>query len=323
MIEKGGGKMIRSSESMSEPRKEEQILEERLQQMKKAYQEVEMTEEQLQQLKDKMQKAKTEEGQHNAHAGKHKTKRLQWIAAVLAGMLILLPNTSATAAYAMGQIPLIGSLVELVTFRDYAYDSERHTADIEISGIAITGELTDKEAQKQLEQTTKEINAEIERITDDLIQEFESSLEEDGYQDVVVKSEVLAATPEYFTLKLLCYQGAGSGYQWNYYYTIDLATGERLHLKDLFEDGADYITPISTSIKTQMQTQMQEDENCVYWLDGEVEEWNFQSITEDTSFYINENGNIVIGFDEGDVAPMYMGAVEFEIPNEVVESIRK
>lgn len=223
----------------------------------------------------------------------------------------------------MEQIPLLGSLVELVTFRDYAYESDRHMADIEISGLAITGELTDKDAQKQLEQTTKEINAEISRMTDSLIQEFEASLEEDGYQDVVVKSEVLTATPEYFTLKVLCYQGAGSGYEWNYYYTIDLATGERLHLKDLFVDGADYITPISESIKTQMQTQMQEDENCLYWLDGEVEEWNFKAITEDTSFYINAENHIVIGFDEGDVAPMYMGAVEFEIPDEVVASIRK
>lgn len=304
-----------------ETSKEDQMLEEKLQHLKKTYQEVKMSEKQVQQLKEKMQEAKNAETKNQK--SNHKKRWAQLIAAVLAGVMILLPNTSATAAYAMGQIPLLGTLVELVTFRDYAYESDRHNANIEISGITITGELSDREAQKHLEQTTKEINAEIERITEDLIQEFEASLEDEGYQDVVVKSEVLAATPEYFTLKLLCYQGAGSGYQWNYYYTIDLATGERLQLKDLFTDGADYITPISTSIKEQMQAQMQEDENCMYWLDGEVEEWNFKSITDDTSFYVNEAGNIVIGFDEGDVAPMYMGAVEFEIPNEVVEAIRK
>ena len=33
--------------------------------------------------------------------------------------------------------------------------------------------------------------------------------------------------------------------------------------------------------------------------------------------------NVVIAFDEGEVAPMYMGAVEFEIPKEVVNDIRK
>ena len=46
-------------------------------------------------------------------------------------------------------------------------------------------------------------------------------------------------------------------------------------------------------------------------------------ITDETSFYMNENGNIVIGFNEGEAAPMYMGAVEFEIPTEVLVDIRK
>ena len=138
-----------------------------------------------------------------------------------------------------------------------------------------------------------------------------------------VKSEILTATADYFTLKLLCYQGAGSGYQWNYYYTIDLNTGKRLQLKDVFAEGADYITPISEAIKEQMQAQMDADENVYYWLDDEIEEWNFKSVTDETSFYINENGNVVIGFNEGDVAPMYMGAVEFEIPGDVLNDIRK
>ena len=38
---------------------------------------------------------------------------------------------------------------------------------------------------------------------------------------------------------------------------------------------------------------------------------------------LDENGNVVIGFNEGDVAPMYMGAVEFEIPGDVLNDIRK
>ena len=110
----------------------------------------------------------------------------------------------------------------------------------------------------------------------------------------------------------------------NYYYTIDLNTGERLQLKDLFKEGADYITPISENIKEQMREQMASDENKMYWLDdAEVEEWNFKQITDDTAFYLNEKGNIVISFDEGDVAPMYMGVVTFEIPEDVVKDIRK
>ena len=46
-------------------------------------------------------------------------------------------------------------------------------------------------------------------------------------------------------------------------------------------------------------------------------------IAYDTKQTMNENGNIVIAFNEGDVAPMYMGTVEFEIPSDILSEIRK
>lgn len=88
--------------------------------------------------------------------------------------------------------------------------------------------MTDTEVQVQenLKKTTAEINAEIEKITDQIVSEFEESRkEEEGYQEVVVKHEVISTTDDYFTLKLMCYQAAGSGAEWDYYYTIDLKTG--------------------------------------------------------------------------------------------------
>ena len=97
-----------------------------------------------------------------------------------------------------------------------------------------------------------------------------------------------------------------------------------MKLSDLFIEGSDYRTIISDDIKKQMRKQMDEDENVSYWLDDkEVEEWNFEEIPEDVSFYVNENNELVICFKEGAVAPMYMGAVEFVISNEVLGEIRK
>lgn len=253
-------------------------------------------------------------------------------AAAVTALFILLPNTSKDIAYAMSNIPIVGRLVDVVTFRDYQYQSERNTADITVPELTATENSTDKsdyssastEQSSSLKKTTEEINQEIKEITDNIIAEFEENLKyEEGYQDVIVKSEVLNTTENYFTLKLICYQGSGSGAEWDYFYTIDLSTGERIQLADLFVDGADYITPISENIKKQMKEQMDADENVAYWLDNkDIPEWNFKQITDDTLFYLNENNNIVISFNEGDVAPMYMGCVEFEIPAEVCAEIR-
>ena len=68
-----------------------------------------------------------------------------------------------------------------------------------------------------------------------------------------------------------------------------------------------------------MKAQMAADEMVSYFLDSDVPEWDFQAISADTTFYVNENGKLVIVFNEYEVAPGYMGSVEFEIPTEVVQ----
>lgn len=306
---------------LSEVIKQNEAVEKRLLSMKEDYQKPQMSDEQFEKLYRTMKEAKISERKERT---KQRTIKVAATAAALVGAFVILPNTSATIAHAMEQIPIVGQLVEAVTIREYEYDSDRFKADIDVTEIKVENQAEDSKVQENLDRTTEEINVEIQKITDELIAQFEADLKQkEGYQDMVVKSEVLTTTPDYFTLKLLCYWGAGSGYQWNYYYTIDLNTGERLELKDIFVDGADYITPISENIKAQMQAQMDADEMVHYWLNDEIEDLNFKAITDDTSFYLNERGNVVIGFNEGDVAPMYMGCVEFEIPSEILSGIRK
>ena len=308
--------------NFSDRKKQNDLLEDELKELKKDHQKIQMSEEQFRKLKRKMEET---DMKNNQKPNKARMKKYTAAAAAIIAGFMILPNTSAAAAHAMGQIPIIGQLAEAVTLRDYQYESDRNSADIKVPEIKVAADSkTDDQTQENLEHTAAEMNAEIQKITDKLIKEFETNLEEEGsYQDVIINSEVLHTTPDYFTLKLNCYQGAGSGYEWNYYYTIDLKTGERLQLKNLFQKGADYKTLISENIKEQMKEQMEADENVMYWLDNEIEEWNFKSITDETSFYLNGKDQVVIAFNEGDVAPYYMGTVEFEIPAEVLSGIRK
>lgn len=94
-------------------------------------------------------------------------------------------------------------------------------------------------------------------------------------------------------------------------------------LKDLFREDANFKKIISDNIKEQMKKRMEEDENLTYWIDSEVPEWDFKSINDDTTFYINEKGKLVIVFDEYEVAPGFMGVQEFEIPTEIIKDFAK
>ena len=292
-----------------------------LQSLQKEYMKPTMSEEQLRRLKMKMEEAKCENRKERRIA---RVTRIAATAAALVIAFITLPNLSPTIAYAMEQMPILGQFVKVVTFRNYEYEDEQHKAELDIPEIVIDDQLQDERIRSVLEDTTNEMNSEIQKLSNELLDEFVSYMRDElGYKELIVKSEVVTTTQEYFTLKLSCYQSEASGYEWDYFYTIDLTSGKLLQLKDIFVDGVDYITPISENIKEQMRSQMEKDENILYWLDDEMEEMNFHAITEETDFYINQNNDVVICFNEGDVAPMYMGMIEFEIPAEVLKEIRK
>lgn len=263
-------------------------------------------------------KQKIEEAVMRAKESKRKTTRIRTFrcvgsaAAVFAAILIL-PNTSQTVAAAMQQIPVLGNFFKVVTIRDYQVDEERYTADVKVPEVVLEDidGVSDETAQ-QAKETADAINFDIQKVTDELVEEFKSTMEEfeDGYGDILVDSEVLTDDERWFSLALTLYQGAGSGYERHRHYTVDKTNGKQAELSEFF--GEDYIDIISEEVSSQMRQRMAEDENVIYWIDYEdMPEWNFTSIAEDQDFYVNADGKVVICFDEYEVAPGYMGCVEF------------
>lgn len=270
-------------------------------------------------------KERMEASIERAKMEKRKVKKIKlWktcasAAAVLAIVLVL-PNTSQTAAAAMQQIPLLGNLFKITTVREYQVDEERNMANVKVPQVEVqdaTEGNTDADRAAQAKESADAINFDIEEETNKLIDEFKESMKnEEGYQDIYIDSKVLTDNDRLFSLELILYQGAGSGYEQHKHYTVDKRTGKELTLKDLC--GDDYVNTISEEVKEQMRAQMAADETVKYWLDDpDVPEWNFDKIAEDQDFYVNAEGHVVICFNEYDVAPGSMGCVEFIMPQTV------
>ena len=266
--------------------------------------------------------------------GKNKKQKKTWSsyigkAAVAAALAILIvPNVSANAAYAMAQIPLLGNVIKMITVREYNYDSDRFEANIKEAKLVSEENETagqDSDVKKKTDASIQTINEDIQSMTDRLIRQFEADVElDESYGGVYVNPEVITDTDTWFTVRITVTQVAGSGTEYQYFYHIDKKTGEIATLKDLFKEGADYKTAISDDIKKQMRKQMDADENVMYWLDDEdMPEWNFKSIKDDQNFYLDSNGQIVICFDEYEVAPGCMGLVQFTIDPDAVADILK
>lgn len=293
-------------------------LEKRLLEEKKHYQEIPVPEE----LKGKLEEAT------KAHGKVHRF-RIPAVVAAAVILLVLLPNTGANIAYAMGNIPLIGKLFQAVTFRDYRYESERFDADVEVPQIIVedtgeTGEESEDDS-KQLQETIEQVNFDIEEVTNQLIEEFKASAElGESYGSLEIHHETVTNNEQYFTLKLSIYQGAGSGSESYKFYTIDKKSGKQIQIVDLFQENSGYADVISEDIRNQMRAAMAEDEMNMYWVDNtDMPDINWEGIKEDQNFYFDGKGNIVFVFDEYEVAPGYMGAQEFMVERSVFENLLK
>ena len=133
--------------------------------------------------------------------------------------------------------------------------------------------------------------------------------------------EVITDSDRLFSIRFDKLQIMASGAESVKIYHIDKQTGQMINLKGLFKEDVNFIDPISDNIKKQMKEQMAADESKMYFIDSDMPESDFQSITEDTTFYVNDSGKLVIVFDEYEVAPGSMGVVEFEIPTDVIQDI--
>lgn len=249
-------------------------------------------------------------------------KVIAWTAAAAVTAIVILPNTSPQAAYAMSQIPILGNVIKVVTVREYNYESERFEA--KINEVQLEQEPSDGATADKTGESISAINESIEEMTNRLIARFEEQVEAgESYGGIYVDHQVVTDTDRWFTLRIDVAEVAGSGVQYQYYYHIDKTTGEIAGLKDLFKEGTDYITPISENIRKQMREQMAEDDYLFYWVEADETGWQFEKIKEDQNFYLNDQGQIVICFDEYEVAPGYMGLVEFTIEDEAVADILK
>lgn len=289
--------------------------------IKEDYKNIKMSEEQVEVMKKAIEKAKENKKKTPNYFN---VRKMGFIAASIMGLFVLAPNISPNIAYAMENIPVIGKLVQVVTFREYRYEDDRNEAMVDVPKLVIKENLKDEHSNEKLEKSTEEINKEINEIKDQLIKEFKDNMKKEvgeGYQSIDVKFEIVTTTPDYFTLKLICFRAVGSGYEKEYFYTVDLNTGERLALKDVFEENADYETVLTENIKDQMREQMK-SEGPIYFLDSDMPDWDFKGIDKNNAFYINEKNHLVICFNEGEVGPASMGSVEFEIPEDAIDKIR-
>ena len=243
-------------------------------------------------------------------------KRIAATAACLVIGFIAALNISEPFAAAVAKVPVVGELVQVVTWRNYVYQDDDKTVQVEvpqIEGQENNSAVTDVNAQIQ------KIVADYEKQAEQNIAEYkeaflatggtEEEFTEKGIQ-VDVQYNVKYQSDTRLSLELIANENWCNAYNVQYFYNIDLVNEKTLTLEDIL--GEDYISIANESIREQMQKRMEDDENLVYW-DGSDGIEGFTTVDENTKFYLNEKGNPVVVFAPYEIAPGAFGAQEFEI----------
>lgn len=236
----------------------------------------------------------------------------KWYASAAAvGLIIVSVNASSTFAKSLENIPVIGNIIKVVNFNNYRIDKDG--MDVSISLPEVSSDSKDleyklnKEFEKEGKEAYKKYEAEV------------AKLEKEGkttHKSAEMWSETVAENAKTLSVAIYNTETEASAATSRKIYNIDKKDKTILTLEGMFGNN-DYVDVLSKNILSQMKERTKKDSNDVYFVD------NTFKIKKDQPFYINDKGELVICFDEYEVAPGSAGLVEFVIPSNVVSKLMK
>ena len=194
--------------------------------------------------------------------------------------ITVLVNATPALANAMEQIPVIGSIAKVVTFRTYEDKKDNFEADIKVPQVTIEG----------TEGAQVPANKSIEDYGNELIAMYEEELSRDngeGHYGLDSQYEVVTDNSKYLSIRIDTTLTMASGTQFVKVFTIDKVTGSIISLKDLFHDRPEMLEAVSDNIKSQMAQQMAKDDSVVYFYQSDMPDEDFKGLTGDESYYFN------------------------------------
>lgn len=247
-------------------------------------------------------------------------RRKRWIrntAAAAAAVCVAFTaalNTSTAFAEEAAQLPVIGTLARVLTFRNYETEKDGIGIAVEVPTI----DMIQTETGIQVDEVNQQIYDLCKQYADEAVKRAEeyrkAFLDTGGTEEeweahkiqINVGYEIKSQTDQYLSFIVRGTENWSTAYSESRYYNIDVNTGKMVSLADFL--GTDYIAAANESIRQQLSQRREAGE--IFWTE---EEGGFSGITEDAKFYVNETGNPVIVFEKYEIAPGSSGEIEFEI----------
>lgn len=141
----------------------------------------------------------------------------------------------------------------------------------------------------------------------------------EGYAGSDAGFRVYRNDRKYLSARFYATINLGGSMEYSRCVTIDKESGQEIALSDLFDKNYDYIGEISAEVIRQMERRNEFDQGKPYFVPGGIwsDEECFKEISPRQQFYLTPYGELVIVFDEYEVAAGSVGAPEFMMPAEI------
>ena len=281
--------------------------------LKENYNNIEIPKELDDVINDAFKESENKKIENNKKDWRRNMKNMKkWYASVAAvGLIIVSVNASSTFATSLENIPVIGNIIKIVNFNNYRINKDG--MDVSISLPEVSSDSKDleyklnKEFEKEGKEAYKKYEAEV------------AKLEKEGkttHKSADIWSETIAENDKTASIAIYNTEIEASAATSRKIYNINKEDKTVLTLEGMFGNN-DYVDILSKNILSQMKERTKKDSNDVYFVD------NTFKIKKDQTFYINDKGELVICFDEYEVAPGSAGLVEFVIPSNIVSKLMK
>lgn len=290
----------------------------RLEKMKEKYDDIVIPAELNERIHQEIMKSRKQQAEKNTVGQRYGLiKVIRGMGAAAAAVCILFTaalNTSPVFAKEAAELPIIGGVARILTFRSYEMEKDNIAVSVEIPTI----EMIAKDTGITVDEINKEILNRCRQYADDAVlraEEYRTAFLETGGTPeewaehnikIVVGYEIKQQSDDYLSFVVRGTENWTNAYSESKYYNLDLNTGKLVTLKDML--GGDYVELVNKSIREQIAQRQSAGEMFFT-----AEEGGFTGISENVKFYINENNRPVIVFEKYEIAPGTSGEIEFEI----------
>lgn len=218
--------------------------------------------------------------------------------------------TSPAVASAMDGVPVLGTLCRILTGEAYQSREETNYVRVQLPQMENTGDSS-------LEQRVNlEINAvihqEVERSKERAEEYYQAYLDTGGDPDtfqpiqIQVDYQVKSVTDQWASFVITKTESLASAYFQQYFYNIDLETGQKLTLRDLL--GPDWANQVQTAVEEQLEQWDPERQALLF----DNVDWE-ELLKEKGDFYLQTDGTVVVVFAKYELAAGAAGVLEFPV----------